>query len=165
MVSNPFPFKVISVLGKVRSCRVPNLGCRGAESPGWFDVSLKNSAWDVMHEQVCCCDEAVSHQLLIAAASWIIRIVSVEVRSSLTQNLMQIHSLLYLLSHFECNGHTVYTSLNCGYCLHWLIQWSHHCSHMLIPVHFPWLPGYTDVRQTILIILTMLGLFPDRPHT
>ena len=46
---------------------------------------------------------------------------------------------------------------------HWLVQWSHHCSHMCIPVHSPWLPGYADVTQTILIILTMAGLFPDRP--
>ena len=44
--------KVILVLGKARSCRAPNLGCRGAESPGWFDVLPKNSAQDMMHEQV-----------------------------------------------------------------------------------------------------------------
>ena len=35
---------------------------------------------------------------------------------------------------------------------------------MLIPVHSPWPPGYIDVTQTVLIILTMAGLFPDRPH-
>ena len=35
---------------------------------------------------------------------------------------------------------------------------------MCIPAHCPWLPGYTDVAQTLLIILTMVGLFPDRPH-
>ena len=34
-----------------------------------------------------------------------------------------------------------------------------------VPVHSPWLPGDTDVGQTILVILTMAGLFPDRPHT
>ena len=34
-----------------------------------------------------------------------------------------------------------------------------HCSHMLISVHSPWLPGYIDVMQTILVILTMAGLF------
>ena len=34
---------------------------------------------------------------------------------------------------------------------------------MRIPVHSPWLPGYVDVTQTVLIILTMVGLFPDRP--
>ena len=35
---------------------------------------------------------------------------------------------------------------------------------MHIPVHSPWLPGYIDFMQTILIILTIAGLFPDRPH-
>ena len=35
---------------------------------------------------------------------------------------------------------------------------------MRIPAHSPWLPGYIDVVQTSLIILTMAGLFPDRPH-
>ena len=34
---------------------------------------------------------------------------------------------------------------------------------MCILVTSPWLPGYMDVTQTILIILTMAGLFPDRP--
>ena len=34
--------KIILVLGKVRGHRAPNLGCRGAESAGWFDVSQKN---------------------------------------------------------------------------------------------------------------------------
>ena len=63
---------MILVLGKARSCRVPNLGCRGAESPGWFDVSLKNSAQDVMHEWVHCCDEAANHQLPTAAAVLVI---------------------------------------------------------------------------------------------
>ena len=35
-------WKVMLVLGKVRSHRAPNLGCRGAESPEWLDVSPKN---------------------------------------------------------------------------------------------------------------------------
>ena len=55
-------------------------------------------------------------------------------------------------------------SLNSIYCPHWLVQWSPHCSHMHIPVHSPWLPDYINVVQTILIILTMVGLFSDRPH-
>ena len=60
---------------------------------------------------------------------------------------------------------TQYTCLLNGvYRPHWLVQWSCHCSHKHIPVHFPQLPGYTDVVQTILIILTMAGLFLDRPH-
>ena len=46
----------------------------------------------------------------------------------------------------------------------WLVQWSHHCSCMRIPVHSPGLPDYIDVVQTVLVILTMAGLLPDRPH-
>ena len=84
-------WKVILVLGKARSHRAPNLGCRAAESPGWFDVLQKNSTGDLMHERVYCHDEAAGHQLPIGAAFWIIQIVSVEECSSLTQNLMQIH--------------------------------------------------------------------------
>ena len=73
-------------------------------------------------------------------------------------------SLLYSLSHFECDSHTV----------HMLTQWCllppltstvrlSDCSHMPIPVL--WLQGYIDVVQTILIILTMVGVFLDIPHT
>ena len=35
---------------------------------------------------------------------------------------------------------------------------------MLIPVRSSWLPGYIDVTQTVLVVLTMAGLFPDRPR-
>ena len=35
---------------------------------------------------------------------------------------------------------------------------------MWILVHSPWLPGYIDATETILVILTMSGLFPDGPH-
>ena len=62
------------------------------------------------------------------------------------------------LSHFECDS----------YIVHMLTQW-----RLLPPltstvklslfmhvhsVHAPWLPGYIDVAQTILIILTVVGL-------
>ena len=46
--------KVILVLGKVRSHRLPNLGCRRTESPEWFDVLPKNYARDMMPEWACC---------------------------------------------------------------------------------------------------------------
>ena len=82
--------KVILVFGQERSHRVPNVGYRGAESPGWFDVLPKTFARDVMNKWACCCDEVVSHQLHIAMAFWIIQIVSAKERSSLTQNMMQI---------------------------------------------------------------------------
>ena len=129
----------------------------------WSDlVFFKNSAWDMMHEQACCCDEAASHQLPIVVAFWIIQTVSAEECSSLTQNLMQIH----------CSTHSVilnamatqYTSSLEGiYVPHRLVQWSHHCSCMCIPVHSPWLPGYI-VAHTILVLLTTAGLFMDRPR-
>ena len=65
----------------------------------------------MMHEWACCGDEAASHQLCMAAASWIIWIVSLEECSSLMQNLMLIHCPT--LRHFECDSHTV----------HMLTQW------------------------------------------
>ena len=94
-------------------------------------------------------------------AFWIIWIASMEKCSSLLQNLMQIHC---------CNRSVIlnvmvtrYTySLNGIYHPHWLVQWSHHCSHTNIPVHSPWLPGYINATQTVLVILTMAGLLPDR---
>ena len=82
--------QVTLVLGKARSCRTLNLGCRGAESPGWFDVLPKNSAWDMMYEWAHCHDEAANPQLPTAVALSIIRIVSMEECSSSMQNLMQI---------------------------------------------------------------------------
>ena len=158
-----FLSKVILVLEKARSHRAPNLGYSGAESPGWFDVSPKNSAWDVMYEQACCCIEAANQQLPIAAAFWVIQIVSMEECSSLMQNLMQIH----------CSTHTVILNVTAIYNTH-----AHSIASpapltstvklllftYAILVHSSWLPGYMDVMQTILIILTMAGLFPDRPH-
>ena len=116
----------------------------------------------MMQEWVCCYDEAGIHQLPIAVDFWIIQIVSAEEYASLTQNLMQIRcsTLLVILNvmatQYPC-------SLNSIYCHHWLVQWSHHCSHMHIPVLCPWLPGYISVKQTTLVILTMAGLFLDRP--
>ena len=150
---------MILVLGKARSYRAPSLGCRGAESPGWFDVSPKTL--HMMHEQAHCCDEAASHQLPIAAAFWIIRIVSTEACSSLMKNFMQIHcSTCSVILNVMATEYTC--SLNGVYHPHWLVQWSCHCSHMHIPVHPPWLPGYIDVMQTILIMLTTAGLFSNR---
>ena len=74
-------------------------------------------------------------------------------------------SLLYLFSHFGCDSHTVPLLTQwCVYCPHWLIQWSHHCSCMRITVHSPWLLGYIDVTENVLIMLTVVGLFLDRPR-
>ena len=153
---------MILVLGKAKSHRVPNLGCSGAESPRWFDVSTKNSAWNIMHEWACCHEEAANHQLPTASAFWIIWIVSFEECSSLMQNLMQIHcSICSVILNAMATQYT--GSLIGVYHPHWLVQWSHHCSCMCIPVHSPWLSPYIDASQMVLIILTMAGLFPDRP--
>ena len=163
MVWTLFPFKGDCSFGKSQKFQGAKSGCRGAESPGWFVVLPKTYAWDVKHEQVPCNDEAANHQLPIATAFWVIWIVSVEECSSLMQNLMQIccgtHSVILNVTA------TQYTcSLNTISCPHWLVQWSHHCSHVCIPVHSPWLPGSTDVTQTVLIILTMAELSLDRPR-
>ena len=114
-----------------------------------------------MYEWVHCHDEAAKHQLPKAAAFWIIWILSVEECSSLTQNWMQICcSTRSVILNAMATQYTC--SLNGGYRPHWRVQWSHHGSCMCTPV-YSWLPGYTDVVQTILVILTMAGLFPDRP--
>ena len=137
MVWNLFPFKSDFSFGKSQKSHLDDL------------MSPKNSTWDVIHEWVHCCDEAANHQLPIAAAFWIIEIISAKECSSLTENLMQIHCstppviLNVMATQYAC-------SLNSIFCSHWLVQWSHHCSHMHIPVHSLWLPGYIDVLQTIL---------------
>ena len=121
----------------------------------------QKTAQDVMHEWVCCCDEAASHQLPIAAAFWIIQIVSAEECSSLTQNLTQIHwSTHSLMLNVMATQYTC--SLNSIYRPHWLVQWSCHCLCMCFPVHSPWLPGCINVMQTV-VVLIMAGLFLDRP--
>ena len=111
-----------------------------------------------MHEWVHCHNEASNHQLPIAAAFWIIWIISMDECSSLMENLMQICGSTYsVILNVTATQYTC--SLRGIYCPHWLVQWSHHCSCTFIPVHSPWLPGYIDVTQTVLIILTMVGLF------
>ena len=118
---------MILVSGKARSHRAPNLGYRGAESLGYCHVLTKNSAHDMMHEWALCCDEAANHQLPIAAAFCIIKIVSVEECSSLMQNLTQIHCSTHsVISNVMATQYT--RSLNGVYRPHWLVQWSCPCS-------------------------------------
>ena len=136
---------------------MPNLGYTAAESPGWFDALPKNSAQDVMYEGAHCRDAAANHQFPIAAAFWIIWIVSTEKCWNLTQNLMQIYCSTHLVI-LNAMATQCTCSLNSVYHPHWLAQWSRHCSHMHFPVHPPWLQGYINVTQTILI-LTVAGLF------
>ena len=151
---------MILLLGKARGHRAPTLGCRGTESPGWFYVLPKKlcsrcDAWvDALWWS---CQSPVVHSCRLL----IIWIVSTEEYSNLMRNLMHIccstgsFILNVMTTQYTC-------SLNGIYCPHWPVQWSHHCSHVHIPIHSPWLPGYIDVVQTILI-LTMAVLFLDRP--
>ena len=148
--------KVILVLGKARSHWVPNLGCRAAESPGWFDVSPKSP-----RERACCHDEAANLQLLISAAFWVIW-VSMEEWSWNVNGKSEADSLFYsIILNVTATQYTC--SLNGVYHPHWLVQWGHHCSHRCIRVHSPWLPGFIDAVPTLLVILIMIGLFPDKP--
>ena len=110
MVWNLFPFKGGFSFGKSQKSQATNLVCSGAESPGWFNVSQKNSSWDMMHVCAHCHDEAANHQLPIVVASE---------SSSFHRGMFKPNtkfdadSLLYSFSHFECNSHTV----------HMLTQW------------------------------------------
>ena len=153
MVWNLFPFKgdfYFWEKPKVAGHQVWTVG-------GWVTWVIwcftKNLCIDMMHEQAHCRDEAANHQLPIAAAFWIIWIVSAEECSSLMQNLMWIcccaHSVILnaMATQYTC-------SLNSIYRPHWLVQWSQHCSCTHIPDHSPWLPGYI-----VFIILTMASLF------
>ena len=116
MVWNLFPFKGDFSLAKSqkRSHRVTNLSCMETESPGWFDILPKNSPWDKVHEQVCCHDEAANHQLPIAAAFWIIPVISTKKCSSFMQNLMQIWwstpsvILNVMATQYTCSLNSVY---------------------------------------------------------
>ena len=157
---------MILILGKAKSRRAPNLGYRGVESPRWFDVSPKNFArhWEWAHWAGTLlwwsCQSAVAHScsLLNHPNSF-----CAEECSGMMQNLMQICcSTRSVILNAMATWYTC--SLN-GVCHpHWLVQWTHHRLHMGIPVHSPWLPGYMGVTQTILVTLTMAGLFLNRPH-
>ena len=143
MVWRLFPLKGDFSLGKSQKLQGTKSGLLGGLSHLGDLMFAKNSAWDVMREQAGC-DEAANLQLLVAAAFWVIQIVSVEECSGLMKNSMQIccstrSVTLNVLA-------TQYTrSLNDVYHPHWLVQRSRHCSHTRIPVHSPWLPGYTSV--------------------
>ena len=91
MVWNLSLSKMILVLGKARSHRAPNLGCRETELPRSFHVFPKISAGDLMQEGAHCHDEAANQSPVAHSwGLWIIQMVSTEDYLSLTQNLVQI---------------------------------------------------------------------------
>ena len=118
-----------------------------------------------------------NHQLPIAAVFWIIQIVSTmfNVQGTTEQcSIVKLGTMFKLNTKLDADSllhsvilNAIATQYTCSvsgiYHPHWLVQLSQHCSHMRIPVHSPWLPGYIEV-QTVLIILTMAGVFPDRPR-
>ena len=99
--------KVILVLGKDRSCRAPDLGCRGTESPGWFDVSPK---------KLCMrCDAWVGALWWWSCQSWVAHRCSLmNHQNSFCRGMFKLNeksdadSLLYSLSYFEYKDHTVH---------------------------------------------------------
>ena len=148
--------KVILVLGKSRSCRAPNLGCRGlGHQRDWMFGKKLRTRCDAWAGALW--DEAASHLLPRDTAFSIIQTVSTEECSIWMQICCSTHSVILnaVAIQYTC-------SLNGIYRPHWLVQWSCHCSCTCIPVHSPWLPGCIDVMQTILRLM-MAGLFPERP--
>ena len=102
---------MILALGKARSCRAPNMGCRGPELPTWFEVLSKNyrrrEAW-VGALLWWSCPSPVVHSCCLLNHPNSFRAGMFKLNTKSGTDL-----LLYSLSHFECNDHTV----------HMLTQW------------------------------------------
>ena len=157
-VWNLFPFKGDFSFWKSQKLQGTKCGLEG----GWVTWVIwcvtKNSVWDMTHEWVCCHDKAANHQVPIAMDFWIIRIVSMEECSSLTQNLMQIHCsthsviLNVMATEYGCslNGEPIRWS-HCHICT--FQSTLHGCQFTLMSC------------KPVLIILTMAGLFLDRTCT
>ena len=95
------------VLGKARSHRMPNMGCWGAESPG--DLMFHQNT---LHEMWCMSGQTLlwwSCQSPVARSCNLLNHPNTFHRGMLKLNKKSdADSLLYLLSRFECNGHTVH---------------------------------------------------------
>ena len=103
----------------------------GLPEHGSLPTGSRPSLRLLCHSFICAALIALSPK-----AFWIIQIVSAEECSSLMQNMMQIHCwthsviLNVMATQYKC-------SLNSVYHPHWLVQWSHHCSHLCISLHYP----------------------------
>ena len=85
-----------------------------------FCQKTHHKAW-CMGGQTCCHDKAASQQLPIAAAFWILWMVSPEKCSSLRQTLMKIYcSTCSVILNVTATQHRC--SLNGTYRSHWLVQ-------------------------------------------
>ena len=107
--------------------------------------SLSTDSWpSLMH--LCHTYLCTALIVLSQKSFWIIPIASMEERSSLTQNLMQIHcSTCSVISNAMTTQFTC--SLNGDYHPYQLVWWIHHCSHVHVIVHSPWLPGSINVTH------------------
>ena len=68
MVCHLFPFKGDFSFGKSEKSQGTESGCTGLSHLGDLMFRQKNSARDLMREQVHCHDEAANHQLPVATA-------------------------------------------------------------------------------------------------
>ena len=94
------------VLGKARSHRMPNMGCWGAESPGdlMFHQNTLHEMWCMSGQTLLwwSCQSPVAHSCSLLSHL-----------NSCCRGMFKLNSkldadlLLYWLSHFECNSHTV----------------------------------------------------------
>ena len=135
--------------------------CSACCRPSRTWVTLTDSQPSLKPSCHTCIWAALTASLL--KAFWIIPIVSVEECSSLRQDSMQI--CCPIRSFWMQRPHSTHAhSMASTIVPHWLVQWRCPCSHTHIPVHSPWLPGYIDVVQSPLIVLTMARLFLDRPR-
>ena len=98
--------KVILVLGKARSHTVLNLGYRGAESPGWFDVSSNNTTGDMKHDAWAGISLCLSFPSPVARSCRLLNHLNSFCRRIFKPKAkFYADSLLYLLSDFACGGH------------------------------------------------------------
>ena len=111
MVWNLFSFKGDFSFGRNKKSQDAIFGLHGDWVPWVIWYFTKISAPDMMHEQACCHDEAANHQLPTAVAFW--SIWSFHRGMFKLNTKFDADSLLYSLSHFECNSYTV----------HMLTQW------------------------------------------
>ena len=157
MVWNLFPFKGDFNFGKIQKSQGAKLGCSRAESLGDLIFHQKS-----LHKRWCMRGYVVMMKLPIAMTFSMIPRVSAEECSSLMQNVMQIH----------CSPYSVI-----------LNRWPHstHLTQQCLPppltstvtlslfthVHSSPLSlaaSFTDVAQTVLVLLTMSGFSLDSLH-
>ena len=156
MVWNLFPFKDDFSFGTSQKSQSAKSGLYG----GWVTWVIwcqKSSVQDVIHKQAHCHNEAAKNELPVIVAFWVIQIVSPEECSSLMQNLLQIScstcSVILNAMATQCTG-----SLNGVYC-----PPDQYCEDVIVHV-CAFQSTLLGCQVTLILHLTMVGLFLDRPH-